>query len=171
MKRDVVPTFVRLEPAKPFCRCQIVELCCHCHCHSFNRMISRRSAKENCVPREPLCSQCYHTSRIDSVEGVWRRLEAPIEGYGKALGSAFGCASSLGLYSRADRCQADDWLLKRAWRVLKGIRAGCFSTPFALNREPETSENFWKSCRLVLSVKCMPTATSSNEPSMRTVVR
>jgi hypothetical protein len=32
--------------------------------------------------------------------------------------------------------------LKKAWRVLKISRAGRVSTPFALNRELETSENF-----------------------------
>jgi hypothetical protein len=61
--------------------------------------------------------------------------------------------------------------LKKAWRVLKIIRASCGSNPFALNRELETSENFWKSCKLVMRVKCMSTSTSSNDSALELVSR
>jgi hypothetical protein len=37
-------------------------------------------------------------------------IEVSTEESASGLGSAFGCASSLGLYSRADRCQAVAWL-------------------------------------------------------------
>jgi hypothetical protein len=168
VKRDIVPYIRTTRTSKAICRCQIIELCCHWH--SFNRMIHRHSARKNCVLRERLCSQCYHRCRIDSVgrryrwEGVWIRHRCPCK---KSMGSPLVVLLVLD-YIR-EPIDAKQWAgLKKAWRVLKISCAGCVSTPFALNRELETSENFWKSCR---RVKCMSTATSRNEPSLRTVSR
>jgi hypothetical protein len=85
-----------------------------------------------------------------------RGLETPSRSLPKSMGKPLDLPLIVLLVSDYIRELIDtkQWPgLKKAWRVLKIIRASCGSNPFAPNRELGASENFCKSCRLVMRVK------------------
>lgn len=105
MKRDVIPHIRTPRISEAICRCQIIELCCHWH--SFNRVINRRSIRDDCGPENvSVPSVLICRGGIDSARMV---LRMGLERLSKSRQKSVGETLAVFLVSDLDRCQVVAW--------------------------------------------------------------